>query len=54
MTASVADADAVNPNGMKTHFANGLSTFLIKSNPVFSSGSKSLPKNPPNCRSLCS
>ena len=49
MTASVADADAVNPNGMKTHFANGLSTFLIKSNPVFSNGSKSLPKNPSYC-----
>ena len=50
---SVADADAVNQNGIKTLLANGLSIFLIKGNPVFSNGPKSLPKNPPNCTFLC-
>ena len=44
---------AVNPNGIKTLSANGLSAFFIKSNPVFSNGPKSLPKNPPNCLILC-
>ena len=33
--------------------ANGFSTFFIKSNPVFSNGPKSLPKNPPDCTILC-
>ena len=47
--ASVADAAAVNPNGIKTLLANGLSTFFIKGNPVFSNGLKSLPKSPPYC-----
>ena len=28
---------------------NGLSTFPIKGNPVFSNGPKSLPRNPPDC-----
>ena len=46
--ASVADADAVNHNG-----TNGLSTFPIKGNPVFSNGHDSLPKNPPDCLTLC-
>ena len=46
--ASVADADAVNRNG-----TNGLSTFPIKGNPVFSNGHDSLPKNPPDCLTLC-
>ena len=50
---SVADAAAVNPNGIKTVLANGLSTFPIKSNPVFSNGRKSLPKNPPSCPISC-
>ena len=45
MVASVADA-AVNPNGIKTLSGNELSTFFIKSNPVFNNGPKSLPKNP--------
>ena len=45
ITASVAAA--VNPNDIKTLLANSLSTFPIKGNPVFSNGSKSLPKNPP-------
>ena len=49
----VADA-AVNPNGIKTLLANGISTFFIKGNPVFSLGPKSPPKNPPDCSILCS
>ena len=32
---------------------NGLSTFFIKGNPVFSNGPKSLPKNPPDWAILC-
>ena len=51
--ASVADAGAVNPNGIKTLLANGLSTFLVKGKPVFSNGPKSLPGNPPDCSILC-
>ena len=40
---AAATAAAVNPNnGIKTHLANGLSTFSIKGNPVFSNGPKSL------------
>ena len=50
---NIADVAAVNPNGIKTLLANGLSTFPIKGNPVFSNGSKSLPTNPPNCHILC-
>ena len=53
IAASVADAIAVYPNGIKTLLANGLSTFPIKGNPVFSNGPKSLPKNPPDCPILC-
>ena len=33
--------------------ANGLSTFFIKGIPVFSNGSKSLTKNPPDCPISC-
>ena len=47
--ASAADADAVNPKGVKTLLANGLITFLINSNPVFSNGPSNLTKNPPYC-----
>ena len=39
----------MNPNGIKTILANGLSTFPIQSNPVFTNGLKSLPKIPPDC-----
>ena len=53
IATSVPDAAAVNPNGIKTLLANGLSTFPIKGNPVFSNGPKSLPKNPPDCPILC-
>ena len=47
--ASAADAAAVNPKGINTLLANGLITFFIKGNPVFSNGPNSLPKNPPDC-----
>ena len=46
--ASVAAAGAVNTNGIKALLANGLSK-LIKGKPVFSNGTRSLPKNPPDC-----
>ena len=42
--ASAADAAAVNPKGIKTLLANGLITFFISGNPVFSNGPRSLPK----------
>ena len=44
-----ADVAAVNPNGIKTLLANGLSIFLINFHPVFSNGLRILPKNPPDC-----
>ena len=53
IAVSVADAAPVNPNGIKTILANGLSTFFIKGSPVFSSCHKGLPKNPPDCHILC-
>ena len=40
-------AAVVNSNGIKTHLANGLSTFFINGNPVFSNGPRSLPRNFP-------
>ena len=49
IAASVADADAINPNGIKTLSANDLSTFFIKGNQAFNNGPDSLPKNPPDC-----
>ena len=48
------DAAAFNPNSIKLLLANGLSTFLIKGNLVFSNGPKNrLPKNPHYCPILC-
>ena len=47
--ASAADAAAVNPKGINTLLANGVITFFIKGNPVFSNGPSNLPKNPPDC-----
>ena len=47
--ASAADAAAVNPNGIKTLLANGLISFFINGNPVFSNGPRTLPRNPPDC-----
>ena len=49
---SVAEVAAVNTNGTKILFADGLSIFFIKGKPVFSDGPRSLPKNPPNCAVL--
>ena len=42
-------AAAVNPKGINTLLANGLITFDIKGNPVFSNGPNNLPKNPADC-----
>ena len=53
MAASIADAAAINPNGIKRILVNGLSIFPIKSHPFFSIGPKSLPKNPPDWPILC-
>ena len=44
---SAADAAAVNPKRIKTLLANGLITFFISGNPVFSNGCSNLPRNPP-------
>ena len=51
--ASVSDAAAVNSNSIKTLLANGLSTFPIKGNLVFSNSRKSLPKNRQYCPIFC-
>ena len=53
IAASVAHAAAVNPNGVITLLANGLSIFSIRGNTIFSNGPKSLPKNPPGYQILC-
>ena len=50
---SVADAAAVNPYGIKTLLANGLSIFPIKSNPVLSNSPKNPSKTFPDCPILC-
>ena len=47
--SSTADAAVVNPKGLKTVLASGLITFLIRSNPVFSNGPRSLRRMPPDC-----
>ena len=41
IAVSVADAVAVNPNGIKASLANGFNKFYIKGNPAFSNGPKS-------------
>ena len=53
IAASIADVAAVNPNQIKTLLANGLSTFFVKGNPVFSNVPKILPENPPDCPISC-
>ena len=53
IAASVSDAAAVNPNGIKMLLANGFNTFFIKGNTFFGNGPKSLPKNSPDCPILC-
>ena len=49
ISKSAADAAPVNPKGIKTLLANGLITFFISGNRVFSNGPRSLPRNPPHC-----
>ena len=49
----VAAAAAVNPNGIKTFLASGLSIFLIKGNQISSNGPESLPNNSRDCLVLC-
>ena len=46
IAASVADAVAVNPNGIKTALTYCFSKFFFKGNPAFSNGPKSLPNSP--------
>ena len=53
IAASVAYAASVNPNGIKTLLANGLSTYPIKDKPVFSKGPKRLLGNPHDYPVLC-
>ena len=48
----VSTAVVVNPNGIKTLLANGLITFSIKGEPVFSNGPRSLPRSPLDCTVL--
>ena len=45
----VADTSVVDPNGIKVLLVSGLSEFFLKGKPVYSNGSKSLSKNPPDC-----
>ena len=47
--ASAADAAAVKLTGLKTLLANGVMTFFINGNPIFSNGPRSLPRNPLDC-----
>ena len=47
--ASAAAAAAVNPKGIKTLLANGLTTSFLNGNLVFSNGPSNLPKSPPGC-----
>ena len=49
ITASAAEAAAVNPKGINTLLANGVSTFFINGNPVFNKGPSNLPENPLDC-----
>ena len=49
ISASAADAAAVNPNRLKTLLVYGLTTFLINCSPAFRNGRGSLPRNPPDC-----
>ena len=47
--ATAAYAEDVNPNVIKTLLPNGLTTFFINGNAVFSKGLRSLTGNPPEC-----
>ena len=44
-----ADAAVISPKGIKILLTNGLITFFINENPVFSNGPSNLPRNPPDC-----
>ena len=46
--ASAVAAAEVNPKGVKTLLANGLTTYFINGNPVFDNGPSNLPINPPD------
>ena len=48
IVASVADAVAVNPNGINTLLANGVITFFINGRPTFTNGARNL-SNLPSC-----
>ena len=43
------DAAAFNPNGTKMLLADGLSAFFIQGKPVFSNGTRNLPRILPDC-----
>ena len=45
LTASVADAAAINPNGVKTLLANGVATFFINDKPNLVNEARTLPRN---------
>ena len=47
--ASAADAAAVNPKVIKALSGNGLITFFINVNSVFSNRPNNLARNPPHC-----
>ena len=49
ISASPADASAVNPNKTKTLSAYAIITFLINGGPAFNNGATSLPRNLPDC-----
>ena len=50
--ASVTDAAAVNPSGIKTLLSNATSIFCINEKPTFINGLKSLPRSAANCTNL--
>ena len=52
ITASVADAAAVNSNPIRTILASGVSTFFINGKSTFINGPKNLPGNLTNCTIL--
>ena len=52
IVASVADADAGNPNDIEALLSNDFSRSYMKSKPVFSNGQGSLIKDPPDSANL--
>ena len=47
--ATAAATATVNPKGIKSLLSNGLITFFINGNAVFSNGPSNLPRNPLDC-----